>query len=971
MTLYRRLAVLFGAVLVIFGVVLQLPAWSDTASTTSTTSTTPGFTASQTITRDNVDASGADDVIDTRNFSVSVDRNTNLRGNQQLQVSWSGAHPTGGNVPDESSSEAAQFEEYPVVLMECRGTDAAGAPAADKLDPTTCWTQTTYERYNADYSSPFPPWRLDRYETAANRTAHPGQPTPLNDLCTSDSTTLASRWVPFVADDGTVYNPGYIPFAGCPSPLPPEAPASNVENTSAPGNTTYAVTDSQGNGQLKFVVWSADQNGSLGCSDTVACSLVIIPIMGVSCAQPLAAGETAADDAACSSTGIYAPGAIINPADSDPAVTGQFWWTASNWRNRVSVPLTFAQSSSVCSVVNNSNPVLLYGSPPMAEATEQWAPYFCTNPNLFTFRHVQTGEPSVKNLLGLGLSTTPSGDTSSGSPVASATASASSTSSPVSSYTSGGSTPDTATASNGIEAVLESDAPPTGYLQPTIQAPIALTGFAISYVIDDPSGHVYNSLQLNPRLLAKLLTESYPDIPAIYNSYPPLANNPRDITHDPEFLALNPGLASLPILEDAASTLYTLSSNADTMFALTSYINADPEARAWLDGQPDPWGMVVNPNYKGISLPVESWPLLDSFEIDTGGGGNNPCLDANPTPYLPLVASPTSTLSAIAQAIQFSAPLSQTDCVTSGGATSLGDKLTTGPRQAPGLRFMMGLTSLGDAAYYGLNTAALQTYALSPNPTSRFTSDVGRTFASPTDASLIAAAELASPDQSTGTWPIPYDALRNDPGNSGAYPGTMFVYMVVPAAGLPAQDAADFATFMRFAITSGQTPGFGNGELPPGYAPMTTKDGLADQVDYTLRAASAVASQHGIVPPLTGDVEASLSAPPPASSPASSAPPAATVPPVTAPTVGAPAPVAPRGPTAPSSQAAAPTVTSESSSVGPAQSSATSSAAAIFTGKTVASTSTLAGSALPSVLAIGLGGLFIASGLRFRLGRKR
>jgi hypothetical protein len=203
--------------------------------------------------------------------------------------------------------------------------------------------------------------------------------------------------------------------------------------------------------------------------------------------------------------------------------------------------------------------------------------------------------------------------------------------------------------------------------------------------------------------------------------------------------------------------------------------------------------------------------------------------------------------------------------------------------------------------------------------------------------------------------------------------------MAVPAAGLPAQDAADFATLMRFAVTSGQTPGFGNGELPPGYAPMTKKDGLADQVNYTLRAASAVESQHGTVPPLTSDVEASLSAPPVSSPvvapPVTSAPTAPTLSPVTAPTVGAAAPVPPVVPTVPvttpTTEASAPATKPASQPLVSPQSSATSSPAAVFTGTTVASTSALAGSALPSVLAIGLGGLFIASGLRFRIGRKR
>ena len=36
-------------------------------------------------------------------------------------MSWSGAHPTGGIVADQNSA-AAQDEEYPFVLLECRGS---------------------------------------------------------------------------------------------------------------------------------------------------------------------------------------------------------------------------------------------------------------------------------------------------------------------------------------------------------------------------------------------------------------------------------------------------------------------------------------------------------------------------------------------------------------------------------------------------------------------------------------------------------------------------------------------------------------------------------------------------------------------------------------------------------------------------------------------------------------------------------
>jgi hypothetical protein len=961
----RWLRVGAGAVLVVLGVILQLPLSSASSASTGISTSTPAFTASETITRDNVNADGTDDVVDSRNFSLSVDRDTALRGDQQLVVTWSGAHPTGGIVADESSYVAAAFEEYPVVLMECRGIDSADAPAGEKLDPTTCWTQTTSERYGASYNTEYPVWRLDRYASASDTAQFADQPNPLDKACAGGS-PLAARWVPFVAADGTVYEPGYIPLPGC-RPLPPEA--TDVENSSEPGNTTYAVTGTDGTGTAKFVVWTADQNASLGCSNTVPCSLVVIPIMGVSCAQPLAAGEADTDDTACRTSGDYAPGDQYSASINDPAVTGDYWWSASNWRNRISVPLQFAESSSVCSVINNGAPLLIYGSPPLAEATEQWAPAFCTDPTKFTFRHVQTGEPSVKNLLGLGLETTSSGGSTSASPStsASASASASATESPSAAASSGTAPP----ASDGVEAVLESDAPSGGYVQPTIQAPIALTGFSISYIIDDATGHEDTELRLDARLLAKLMTESYPDIPEIYRDYPALEHNPWDITHDPEFLALNPTIAPDAFGQDAAATLYSLSSNADTMFALTSYINADPEARAWLNGTPDPWGMTVNPNYRGISLPVESWPLLDSFIANFGHNGINDCIDDAPVPYLPLVASPTSALSTIAQALQYASPLSQTACVLGGGAEgALGNKLVAGGRQTPGSRFMIGLTSLGDAQYYGLDSASLQTYQVAPDPTSRFTSSVGRLFAAPTNASLVAAAKLASPDEATGTWPIPYSEMRNDPSDAAAYPGAMFVYLAAPAAGLPQPDASEIATFVRFAVGEGQTPGYGNGQLPPGYAPMTYQDGLGDQVGYALDAASSISSQDGDVPPLLGPVEASISMPPPASpsvastAPAAVAPTVASVPtapgyvaPVTAPTVAA------------TTGSVTPTAASYSSPLTPTSPSPTPSVVA-FNEKTVAKSSTLAGSVLPSVLACGLGGLLVAQGLRFRTRRR-
>jgi hypothetical protein len=932
---------------------------------------TGAFTANETITRDHLNADGTDDVVDTRNFTVNVDRTLGLRGNQELDVSWTGAHPTGGLESDESSTDAATHEEYPVVVMECRGIDSAAAPASEQLNPTTCWTQTSSERYFPSFGTAFPIWRLDRYASVADRGPYPGQPNPLDTSCYSDSASRppAARWVPFVAADGSVYNAGYD-SGTCPS-LAPEA--TNTENSGAPGNTTYGVTRADGAGSTKFVVWTEDQNASLGCSQTVPCSMVVIPIMGVSCdatatglptADQPPADQVSADDANCRTQGVYGPGVSASPSQTDPAVVGDLWWTASNWRNRITVPLGFATTSSVCNVVSSSSVVLLYGSPPMAAATQQWAPAFCTDPTKFAFRHVQTGEPAAKNLLGLGLSNTAT-DASSPSPSSSATGAAAPTVSASPTVTDTGPPSDAGTASNAVEAALESDPPPDGFTLPTVQAPVAVTGFAISYAIDDSQGREYTQLKLTPRLLAKLMTESYPDIPNVYVKYPALAHNPVDITHDPEFIALNPDIPTGLSGRDAASTLYSLSGDSDTMLALTSYINADPEARAWLNGTPDPWGMVVNPNYKGIALPIDSWPLLDSFIADFGHQGANNCIDDNPVPFLPLVASPTSTLVAIAQALQYAEPLSQTVCVFGGGDTDLGDKLTTGGRQSPGFRFMIGLTSLADAKYYSLDTAQLQTYQVSPDSTARFSSDVGRLFVGPTNAAVLAAAKLAAPDEASGTWPIPYGALRDDPANAGAYPGTMFVYAAIPTAGLPTTDAADFATFLRFAATQGQVPGFGNGQLPPGYAPMTIADGLGDQVGFTLRAATAVANQTGKVPTLLGSDEPSVSAPPPASAAAAPTPSATATHPATGTPgrVGVPAPTV-AAPTQASARVTAPAVLP---SVSASAATSPSASAVAFSGTMVAHSSVLAGSILPSVLLTGLCALVVAAALRFKV----
>ena len=208
--------------------------------------------------------------------------------------------------------------------------------------------------------------------------------------------------------------------------------------------------------------------------------------------------------------------------------------------------------------------------------------------------------------------------------------------------------------------------------------------------------------------------------------------------------------------------------------------------------------------------------------------------------------------------MQFAIANSTTVCSQIDG-TSAGEKLVALGTETVGYRFMIGITPLADDSRYQLRAAALQTTA--------------NTFVAPTDASLKAATALLKPDKSTGTWPIPYPELSTSTAGAAAYPGTMVVYAAVPTSGLPAASAKDYASLLQFAATTGQQPGLGVGQLPPGYLPMTKANGLSDFADYTLAAAADVAAQNGELPSMTSPLGTGGTKPPPTTIP--------TVPPTT------------------------------------------------------------------------------------------
>ncbi len=741
---------LAGAVLVsLFAIV---------STTTTATAASSGVTKSKQVSRVFVE-DGEMLTVDERKVTVAVDTTRDLRGRERIEVSWSGAHPSGGRSTN-PFGEKGLAQEYPVVLLQCRGLDDTKLAAAKRVSPRTCWTSTAQQRFRSS-SERLAIWRRDPYASAADQAQKSGiDPFPTTGC--DDAPQFSAHAVPFIAANGTTY-------ASCSATtMAPEAAA----DASYPPAEQAAFTDADGTGSASFEVRTSTENESLGCSDAVPCSLVVIPIQGVSCSE---------GDSACQKTGRFAPGSsnIAGEGVDDP-VSAAYWWAASNWRNRISIPLDFAPAPNVCDVLDSRTPTAFYGTELMSQAALQWAPAFCLNAKRFKFQQNSMPDTAAFRLVEDG----------------------------------------------EASAALVSGKRTRETQDPIVYAPTAVTGFAISYVIDRPdNAGEYTRLRLTPRLLAKLLTQSYTGS-AYGAQHPGMIGNPQSINQDPEFRKLNPGLDDTA--REAGATLLSLSTSSDVIASLTSYIARDAAAMAFVDGKADPHGMVVNPSYKGLDLPVSEWPLKDEFVP----AWTQECQRQYTTPYFTQLAAPVSSLRTIAEAVLDGWPNIQTKCeLDTGTGESKVYKTGRTDRQSMGARFMLGLTSLGDAARLGLDTATLQTSSA--------------TFVAPDATSMAAAIGQARKDANeTGLFNLTQQAIAK---KANAYPGTMIVYTAARTSGLGKADARNVAQFIRVSTSEGQQAGRGNGQLPEGFLPIRRTGATAPLFAAAQASAALIAAQQGAV----------------------------------------------------------------------------------------------------------------------------
>jgi hypothetical protein len=786
--------------------------------------------------------------------SVRVSATSNLVDRQQVEVDLAGFKPSWN--ANNAALNGVRVE-YPVVVMQCRGADP---------DRNSC-IHDQRNQWAAGFDANAPAEQravADLQDFALDVSHYPG--------ATDDerrANFVRGSQLPLVGADNIAYHwTSDVRSDGSGAPLIDDANEKSYPPTDVTGegsatiSTRNMAVKPNGTNEFLFELRQNASQPSLGCTNTRKCSLVLVPVMDMACVDPLPA-----KGAACKS-GPQGPAPETQSQFTDSPndfLTGKAWLAESNWRNKIVVPLEFAPDLASCGVQDSRAAAPSYGSELVAVAQERWGAAYCSGVRQSSYlpRYSVGSEYLARRQITTKLGPTYQQD-----------------------------------------AVFVTQ-PVTESPRPIAHAPTAITGFAVAFTVDDASGRQAQNMTLSPRLLAKLITQSYNpvDVPVsdregrtpwdgtppitdadtaarYYVVHPALFNNPRSLFADLEFAELNPDFA----LKNAAGRLVPWLNNtfnmsmftieSDIMMDLTRYIMADKPARAWLDGQPDRWGTRVNPAYLNMQ-PTQFYSLLDTWVRlpqpkatgwnEAAGptglrlflrGGGDTCDETFRTPYLTKIANISNSTKADALML----------LDRRGSATSLctfsihdlpkdqqpkepqfpGDILTQDVRYSE---------SKATPAEFGLRAQlALTTVAqadLYELPTAKLVNAGGKAVA-PTPGTMVNAMHAVVADPTTGTVRLDHAKVTED----NWYPGTMAAFMAVPTGGLDRQLAARYADYIEFMATTGQVPGTTLANLPAGYDPLPPA-----WVKYAKDVAKAVREQRGEVPtPPPGPLDEGLPA---------------------------------------------------------------------------------------------------------------
>ena len=779
----RHLGALAGA-LAALAIIAFVPGAQPHAGADATTSQagSQGTDTSLPATSSAVTVSGRNQF---QNLKITVNQTTNLV-NQAISVSWTGGTPTYSN-PTTLAFQSTFNGDY-LQIFQCWGDPQSTDPLT-AINPGPTPAQCEFGGESSTPTTSYPIQDLgSEYSRVLAQPSWSTYDASQSSVCgqTPDWLDTSTNYVvePFEEVDGTRvcqqanYNAGNDP----------NNPQDFWLNSSFSFATTneidFARTYADGTGQQLFQADTGLEAPGLGCGQQI---------------QPVAGGGTKAPQ--CWLVVVPRGG----PADENPpgltgvnsVVTSPL--TPQAWANRIAIPLQFNPVGTDCSSSANAQDIV--GSELASSAFSSWAPALCVQPGSTPYSYIQaTDDQGRKNLV---------------SP----------------SY-----------GAAGLSVFSDPiDPSETGATNPVVYAPLTLSGVVVGFNIERTpaldsngqprqdevglSGSRVEHLNLTPRLVAKLLTESYrAQLEGVTGTkqagYGWIQNNPISLFSDPDFLQYNREFPLLSTQQQIdAGTLVVEESSSDAATALWKWVLADPEARAWLNGTPTPDGtgpgMNVNPNYSinaklnpshvsfGSSTPND-FPKSDRYLYDTktlvgSGSSQAPARPIGVLDWSPYALNMRATALAAATANDGAKTTPDITATPNTAWTSNGPQKT-------GTYFVMSVTDSASAARYGLQTADL----------SRAGDDSSsRTFVAP-DANGILAGEAAmTPSSVTGV-------LQTNPSTTrgGAYPLTMLTYAATRPETLTSGARQSYSAFVLYSLGDGQTPGVEPGQLPAGYVPL-------------------------------------------------------------------------------------------------------------------------------------------------------
>lgn len=754
-TRVRNLLLGLVAAAVVATVVIR-PATGESIAGSAGTDTTLPATASQ------VTVSGRGAFSDLR---ITVNQTRNLV-NQAISVTWTGGKPT--------PNGGAVFDDNYLQIMQCWGDDDGSIPDNPGPPPEQCVQGASGGMKGGVAVSGFPSGSFAMHRIVS-RQDYPDVFDPSEGILEKSTGYV---WKPFRAVDGKEI--GVQADQNCSPDIQGCAfwlnPYFNIVTTNEiPG----ALTGPNGEGAELFEVTTGVESSGLGCGQLLTpagggtprvprCWLVVVP-----------RGDREVENAGLP-VGVGATGVVMSPL------------SARAWANRVAIPLEFNPVDSPCDF--SAEPRQIAGSELASLAVASWQPKLCSTQQATPYAYAGVADERARRQL---LADTPGG-------------------------------PGMAVVSRPVDPALVDSA------NPVVYAPLTLSATVIGFNVErnphleadraeqDLAGTRVAEINLTPRLVAKLLTQSYRSQVTIFKAPPYgwVEKNPPHLGSDPDFLQFNPEFS---LLQHASPKnfggLLVPAGNFDHARRLWEYVLADPEARAWLDGQDDPWGMQVNPFYAttadknagGVAFgePVPgSFPKSDPYCYQApprpaGGTAGNPMLTPAPfcgTDWLPYMQSLRETAR-------------QTRLADDGAKVNEDSFAQTADQifkkdlpQRRGVREILSITDSPSASRYGIQTARLSR-AGDDAPT--------RTFIAGDVAGMTAAVGAMVPREDPSVLePNPMAAV------AGAYPLTHLTYGAVTPFALSDQERQDYAAFIEYAAGPGQDTGPDPGQLPEGFAPL-------------------------------------------------------------------------------------------------------------------------------------------------------